>query len=88
MTASRPAIPDLNLYRRLRDRGRKREAEFQLFGSCLVDRKSTKQIGAAVTKGLNVRGDVVDRCLKPFSGQIRVRKNLRLSEEGLSRIKL
>lgn len=26
-------------------------------GSCLVDRKSTKQIGAAVTKGLNARGD-------------------------------
>jgi hypothetical protein len=78
MTASRPAIPDLNLYRRLREReserererkrererereregeGGPRETEARLLGSCLADRKSTKQIGAAVTKGLNARGD-------------------------------
>lgn len=59
MTASRPAIPDLNLYtdETEREKERTRNRVSRLLGSCLVDRKSTKQIGAAVTKGLNARGD-------------------------------
>jgi len=42
---------------RPKEEERTRDTESQLFGSCLADHKSTKQIGAAVTKGLNARGD-------------------------------